>query len=67
MAAHVGVQPHHVVPGKKQALEALPDAFSSRHEREAPGEDAVTAQLYQQLGPLNVELDGLKNTVGLSA
>jgi hypothetical protein len=52
---------------KKQALEALPDAFSSRRLREAQGEEALKAQLYQQIGQLKVELDWLKKKVGLSA
>jgi hypothetical protein len=67
MAANVGVHPHHVGPWKKQALEALPDACSSRRVREAPGEDALTAQLYQQMGQLKVEVDWLKKQVGRSA
>jgi hypothetical protein len=67
MAAHVGVHPHQVVPWKKQALEALPDACASRHVREAPGEEALKTQLYQQIGHLKVEWDGLKKKVGLSA
>ena len=67
MAAHVGVHPHQVVPWKKQALEALPAAFASRHVREAPGEEALTAQRYQQIGQLKVAVDWLKKKVGRSA
>jgi transposase-like protein len=66
IAANFGVHPHQVVQWKKQALEALPDAFSSRHVREAQGEEALKAQLYQQIGQLKVELDWLKKKVGLS-
>ena len=66
-AANFGVHPHQVVQWKKQALEALPDAFSSRHVREAQGEEALKAQRYQQIGQLKVELDWLKKKVGLSA
>jgi len=54
------VHPPQVVQGKTQALEALPDAFSRRRVREAPGEEALKAQLYQQIGQLKVELDWLK-------
>jgi len=67
MAANFGVHPHQVVQWKKQALEALPDAFSSRRVREAQGEEAFKAQLYQQIGQLKVELDWLKKKAGLSA
>jgi 5'-3' exonuclease len=67
MAASFGVHPHPVVQWKKQALEALPAAFSSRRVREEQGEEALKAQLYQQIGQLKVELDWLKKKVGLSA
>jgi transposase-like protein len=50
IAANFGGHPHQVVQWKKQALEALPDAFSRRRVREAQGEDAFKAQLYQQSG-----------------
>jgi len=40
IAANFGVHPQQVVQWKKQALEALPAAFSSRRVREAHGEDA---------------------------
>jgi transposase-like protein len=67
IAANFGVHPHQVVQWKKQALEALPDAFSSRRVREAQGEEALKAQLYQQIGQLKVEWDWLNKKVGLSA
>jgi putative transposase len=67
MAANVGVHPPQVVQWQKQALEALPDACSSRRVREAQGEDALKAQLYQQIGQLKVEWDWRKKKVGLSA
>jgi putative transposase len=40
MAANFGVPPHQVVQWKKQALEALPDAFSTRRVREAQDKEA---------------------------
>jgi putative transposase len=67
IAANFGVHPHQVVQWKKQALEALPDAFSTRRVREAQDEDALKAQLYQQIGQLKVAWDGLEKKVGLSA
>jgi transposase len=67
LAASCGVHPHPVLPWKKQALEAIPDAFSARRVRESHDDETFTAQLYQQSGQLTVELDGLKKPVGLSA
>ena len=40
IAATYGVHPHQVLPGKKQALEVLPDVFSRRRMRAAQDDDA---------------------------
>lgn len=63
-SAH-GVHPHQVSTWKKQAEEALPEALTDgRGRSEREGED-LTAQLYQQIGQLKVELDWLKKKSGL--
>jgi putative transposase len=54
-----------VTQWKKQAIESLPDVFSTRRERDAQGEEALKAELYQQIGQLKVELDWLKKKAGL--
>lgn len=64
IAALYGVHPNQVTQWKKQALAALPDAFSVRRERVAQDEEALKAQLYQQIGQLKVELDWLKKKAG---
>jgi hypothetical protein len=53
--------------GKKQAIESLPDVFSTKRERKAEEEESLKAELYQQIGQLKVELDWLKKKVGLPA
>src|SRR4029453_19601170 len=57
MAATYGVHPNQGVQGKKQALEVLPEVFSSRRARAAQDGEALQARLYQQIGQLTVELD----------
>ena len=67
IAATYSVHPHQVVPWKKQALEALPDVFSTRRARAAEDDEALHTRLYQQIGQLKVELDWLKKKVGWPA
>ena len=64
IASHYGVHPNQVTQWKKQALEGLPDAFSSRRTRDAEDQEALQAQLYQQIGQLKVELDWRKKKAG---
>lgn len=67
IAAIYSVHPNQVLQWKKQALAALPDTFSNQRARAAQDEEALRAQLYQQIGQLKVELDWLKKKAGLSA
>lgn len=65
IASHYGIHPNQVTQWKKQAIDSLPDVFSTRRERAAEDGEALQAQLYQQIGQLKVELDWLKKKVGL--
>lgn len=65
IAGQYGVHPNQVTQWKKQALEGLPDLFSTRRARVAEDNEALKANLYQQIGQLKVELDWLKKKVGL--
>lgn len=65
ISSHYAIPANQVMQWKKQALEGLPDAFSSRRERAAEDEETLKAQLYQQIGQLKVELDWLKKKSGL--
>jgi transposase-like protein len=64
IATLYGVHPNQVTQWKKQALEGLPDAFSARRDRAVQDQEELTAQLYQQIGQLKVELDWLKKKAG---
>ena len=65
IASRYSVHPNQVTTWKKQALESLPEVFSSRRATAAQDEAALKAQLYQQIGQLKVELDWLKKKAEL--
>jgi len=57
-------QEHELVPSqisawKKQAIEALPAVFEQNHAK-ADEQEALTAQLYEKIGRLEMELDWLQ-------
>ena len=45
---------------KKQALEAIAEAFSSKRKRREDDQEALVDELYKQIGQLTVERDWLK-------
>ena len=60
-----GVHPTHIVKGKKHLQSELPPIFSHRRAQHEHAQEALQAQLYQQIGQLKVELDWLKKQSGL--
>jgi transposase-like protein len=66
IAAEMGVHPTQVTLWKKQALESLPELFSSRRGQAQKAQEGLTDELYQQIGQLKVELDWLKKKSGLA-
>lgn len=67
IASRYSVHPNQVTTWKKQALDSLPALFSTRRAAAAQDEEALKAQLYQQIGQLKVELDWLKKKAELLA
>jgi putative transposase len=65
IASDLGVHPSQIALWKKQALDAIPEAFSSHRGQPQKAQEDLTAQLYQQIGQLKVELDWLKKKSGL--
>ena len=45
---------------KKQALESIPEAFSSKRKKKESSQQELLAELYKQIGQLKVENDFLK-------
>jgi transposase-like protein len=60
IAAEYGVHPTQITQWKKQALDSLPDLFSTRESRQAKSEEALIANLYQEIGQLKVQVDWLE-------
>jgi transposase-like protein len=60
IAADYEVHPVQVQQWKKLALEGMASVFSSKKAHAAADQEVLTAQLYQQIGQLKVEVDWLK-------
>jgi transposase len=64
IASEAQVHPNLLTQWKRQLLESLPTVFSDKRARENKEQEALTDQLYQQIGQLKVELDWLKKKSG---
>jgi transposase-like protein len=60
IATEYGVHPTQIAQWKKQALDGLPDLFSTRASNQTKSEEALIATLYQQIGQLKVQVDWLE-------
>jgi transposase-like protein len=60
LASEYGVHATQIGLWKKQLLAELPRIFSTRKAQDSRDQEELTAQLYQQIGQLKVELDWLK-------
>lgn len=65
LASLYRVHPTQIAAWKKRALEGLPGLFSDGRRKDGQDQEALQAQLYQQIGQLKVELDFLKKKAGL--
>lgn len=66
IASHYEIHPNLVTHWKKQLLEGATEVFSDRQVKAAKADEEVKAELYQQIGKLQVEVDWLKKKSGLS-
>ena len=67
LANEYQVHPNQITQWKKQLMEMLPEIFSRRRQNDLQDQEELTAELYQQIGQLKVELDWLKKKSGLDA
>jgi len=65
LASEYEGHPNQIMQWKKQLLDSLPELFSRRRKHEQRDQEALTSELYQQIGQLKVELDWLKKKSGL--
>lgn len=61
-----GVHATQINTWKRQALEIMPEAFSSKKKRSDAEQQNLVDELYKQIGQLSVERDWLKKNVALS-
>lgn len=66
IASHYEVHPTLVTHWKKQLLEGAAEIFSNGQRVAADADEELKAELYQQIGKLQVEVDWLKKKSGLS-
>ncbi len=66
IASHYGIHPTMVTNWKKQLLDGAAEIFSSGKIHVAEADEQLKAELYQQIGKLQVEVDWLKKKSGLS-
>ena len=66
IASHYGVHPNMVTNWKKQLLDGASESFSNGRVRAGEADEQLQAELYQQIGQLQVEVAWLKKKSGLS-
>ena len=67
LAGEYQVHPTQITQWRKQLLELMPQIFLRQRQNEQQQQEELTAQLYQQIGQLKVELDWLKKKSGFDA
>ena len=65
IAAQFGVHPSQIAAWKREVTTRLPELFATNRDHAEAEAEALSAQLYQQIGQQKVELDWLKKRVGL--
>jgi putative transposase len=67
LASLYGVHPTQITHWNHQLEQEVAQIFSARRAKREPAQDALQAQLYQQIGQLKVELDWLKKKRAVSS
>src|SRR5438093_7704428 len=62
IASHYGVHPNQVTRWKHEAIDGLAETFRDGRSRDGESDEALRAELYQQIGRLQMEPDWLKKS-----
>ena len=60
IASEYGVHPTQIANWKKQAIDSLPDVFSTNRLEQKKSEGDLIASLYQEIGHLKMQVDWLE-------
>jgi putative transposase len=60
LSSGYAVHPNQIRQWRQKLVDELPGVFSDRRQKNDKEAEAVTAELYRQIGQLKVELDWLK-------
>jgi transposase len=66
LASKFGVHPVQMAHWKRQVVEGVPSLFSNGNRVAGKEEEALIAELYEQIGRLKMELEWLKKKSGLA-
>jgi transposase-like protein len=66
LTSKFGVHPVQIAHWKRQVVEGVPSLFGNGHRVAGRDEEALVAELYQQIGRLKMELEWLKKKTGLA-
>ena len=67
LAGQFEVHPNQIRQWRKQLLEALPEVFGQRREKDRRAHDEQTSALYEQIGRLKMDLVWLKKKCDVDA
>ena len=62
ITSNYGIHATQVTSWKKQALESIPEAFSTKRKKQESDQQELIDELYKQIGQLKVENDFLKKS-----
>lgn len=66
IASHYSIHPNQITQWKRQLLEGASDVFSKGREHDGAADEQIRAELYQQVGKLQMDLEWLKKKSGMS-